>query len=91
MVSYGSADKVVIEFKLASNTQIEKNLIKQAEIYADAARATHPPIKAILYFSIAEFDKISGLLTKHGLAGKREIVLIDAMPKASASTVGIDD
>lgn len=91
MVSYGSSDKVVIEFKLASNTQIEKNLIKQADIYTDASRATHPPIKAILYFSITEFNKVNRLLIKYGLAGKKEIVLIDAMSKASASTVGLDN
>lgn len=90
MVSYGSADKTVIEFKLASNTQIEKNLIKQAEIYTDASRATHPPIKAILYFSIMEFNKIKGLLEKHKLHDKKEIILIDAMKKESASTVELD-
>lgn len=86
MISYGSADKTVIELKLAGNKKLEDNLQKQAEIYSDAARATHPPIKAIMYFTSAELAKVQRLLTKHGLSGKKEIVLIDATPdKLSAS------
>ncbi len=86
IVSYGSADKTVIEFKLASNNKLEGNLLKQAEIYTDASRSTHPPIKAILYFSMAERSKVERLLKKHGLEQKKEIMLIDAIPeKASAS------
>ena len=85
MVSYGGADKVAIEFKLARSSQLEKNLLKQAEIYSDAARATHPPIKAILFFSDKELTKVQGFLTKHSLSQKKEIVLIDARPKESAS------
>ncbi|QRO34159.1 hypothetical protein [Chromobacterium violaceum] len=85
IVSYGSKDKTVIEFKLASNTKLETNLKNQAEIYSDAARATHPPIKAILYFTEAEHDKVWKLLTKHKLEKKKEIVLIDAIEKVSAS------
>src|SRR5262249_49915419 len=32
-ISRGSGDKTIVEFKLASNTQLKKNLEKQAEIY----------------------------------------------------------
>jgi len=86
VISYGSGDKSVVEFKLASNTSLEKNLINQAEIYADAARATHPPIKAIMHFSETERAKVLNLLKKHKLENKKEIVLIDARPdKPSAS------
>lgn len=85
MVSYGSKDKSVIEFKLASNTQLEKNLISQAEIYTDASRATHPPIKVILYFTDAELSKVQRMLKKHKLEKCKDIVLIDASPKESAS------
>lgn len=86
IVSYGSKDKTVIEMKLAGNTKLEQNLLKQAEIYVDASRATHPPIKAILCFTSAEIAKVNRLLTKHGLQGKKEIVLIDASKdKPSAS------
>jgi hypothetical protein len=87
IVSYGSKDKSVIEFKLASNSHIEKNLLKQAEIYSDASKATHPPIKAILYFTQTELNKINTLLKKHHLENCKDIVLIDARPKLSASKV----
>jgi hypothetical protein len=87
LVSYGSADKSVIEFKLASNSQLERNLLNQAEIYKDASKANHPPIKAILYFKDAEFAKVNRMLKKHDLQGCKDIVLIDAMPKESASKV----
>lgn len=85
IVSYGSTSKTIIEFKLAKNSQLEKNLINQAEIYADASRSTTPPIKAILYFSQAELSKATNILRKHKLHKSKDIVLIDASPKASAS------
>jgi hypothetical protein len=85
LVSYGSKDKVVIEFKLAKNTQLEKNLLAQAEIYSNASRASHKPIKVILYFNQRELDKVEGLVQKHNLNNCQEIILIDARPKTSAS------
>lgn len=85
VVSYGSKSKTVIEFKLARNSQLEKNLLNQAEIYADASRATTPPIKAILYFNLRELAKVQNLLQKHGLQTSKDIVLIDATSKDSAS------
>lgn len=87
VVSYGSGDKSIIEFKLASNTQLERNLLNQAEIYKDASRASSPPIKAILYFKSAELAKVNRLLKKHKLDKCKDIVLIDATPKESASKV----
>lgn len=85
VVSYGGASKTVIEFKLAKNSHLEKNLINQAEIYTNASRASTPPIKAILYFSTKELDKVNGFLLKHKLHNCDDIVLIDAMAKDSAS------
>jgi len=86
VISYGSADKTVIELKLAGNKKLEDNLLKQAEIYTAASGGTNPPIKGIMFFSSLELAKVNGLLNKHGLAGKREIILIDATPdKPSAS------
>lgn len=86
VISYGSGDKTVIELKLASNKKLEENLKKQAEIYVAASKATHAPIKAIMYFTSAELAKVNRILTSLGLNGKREIVLIDATPdKPSAS------
>ncbi|WP_354684726.1 hypothetical protein [Cupriavidus necator] len=86
VVSFGSTDKTVIEFKLASNTSLESNLKKQAEIYSDAARANRAPIKAILYFTEAEHSKVHRLLRTHELIGDNNIILIDATDnKPSAS------
>ncbi|MDM0032850.1 hypothetical protein QTI33_12020 [Variovorax sp. J22P271] len=87
-VSYGSADKTIIEFKLAKNSQLEKNLLHQSEIYSDAARATHPPIKAILFFNDRELVKTRSLLSKHGLDNCHDVVLIDARRQDSASKAG---
>jgi hypothetical protein len=87
VVSYGSKDKSVIEFKLAGNAHLEKNLLKQAEIYSDASRATCPPIKVILYFTDAHLAKVNRLLKMHKLDKCKDIVLIDARPKESASKV----
>lgn len=85
LVSYGSQDKSIIEFKLAKNSHMEKNLRNQAKIYSDAARANNPPIMAILYFNFNERDKVQRILTKNGLSGTKHIVLINAMSKESAS------
>jgi hypothetical protein len=38
-VSSGSKDKVLVEFKLASNTQLKRNLQKQTGIYEKASDA----------------------------------------------------
>lgn len=85
LISYGSQDKSIIEFKLAKNTHMEKNLRNQAKIYSDAARATNPPIMAILYFNFMELDKVNRIMKKNGLSDSKHIVLISAIPKESAS------
>lgn len=90
LVSYGSQDKSIIEFKLAKNSHMEKNLRNQAKIYSDAARANNPPIMAILYFNFSERDKVQRIMTKNGLSDTKHIVLINAMPKESASKADID-
>ncbi|MBY8958881.1 hypothetical protein J1G18_16440 [Pseudomonas sp. MIS38] len=85
LVSYGSDDKTIIEFKLAKNSHMEKNIKHQAKIYSDASRATNPPIMVILYFNFSERDKVQRILTKNGLSESKHIVLINAMYKDSAS------
>ena len=85
-ISQGVSDKTIVEFKLAKNTQLERNLEKQAEIYQKASDAKHA-IKAIMFFSRAEQTKVTRILKKLGLEGKENIVLIDARKdnKPSAS------
>ncbi len=76
-VSNGSQNKVVIEMKLASNKKIRQNLEKQAEIYA-IANNTKKIVKIILYFSKEEQEKLQKILNELGLAGKENVILIDA-------------
>lgn len=87
-VSKGSADKTLIEFKLASNSKLKQNLKHQVGVY-EAANDTAKSIKAILYFSDAEFRKVQDILKELGLLGRRDVVLIDASNenKPSASKV----
>ena len=87
-VSKGSRDKTLVEFKLASNSKLKQNLKHQVGVY-EAANDTAKSIKAILYFSDSESQKVQTILTELGMNGRRDIVLIDACPtnKPSASNV----
>ncbi len=76
-VSRGSKDKSLVEFKLAKNTSLERNLEKQVEIYKAASDAKHG-IKAIVFFSRQEELRVRAILTKLKLTGDKDIVLIDA-------------
>jgi hypothetical protein len=76
-ISRGAADKSLVEFKLASNTQLRRNLQKQVEVYKKSARAQHT-IKAIVYFTLAELHRVERTLKDLDLTGKQGIVLIDA-------------
>ena len=60
-VSKGSKDTTLVEFKLASNTKLKKNLENQVEIYKKA-NCTDRAIKVILYFNEAEYVKVNGIL-----------------------------
>jgi hypothetical protein len=86
-ISKGSGDSTLVEFKLASNSQLRRNLERQVAVYEKASNPTHPSIKVILYFSGAEFTKIQGILKDLNLSNDRNIVLIDARKdnKPSAS------
>ena len=77
-ISRGAQDKTIVEFKLAKNTQLERNLQKQCEIYTAASDTTHPSIKAILYFNISQYERVSRILKRLKLEGNQNVVLIDA-------------
>ena len=77
-ISRGAADKSIVEFKLAKNTQLERNLQKQCRIYEAASDTTNPSIKAIIYFNNAEFRKVHRILKRLKLENDPNIVLIDA-------------
>lgn len=76
-VSRGRRDKSIVEFKLAKNSQLERNLEKQAEIYQKASDAKSA-IKVIVYFSAAERGKVDRILKRLKLTGNKDVVLIDA-------------
>lgn len=85
-VSYGSGDKSLIEFKLASNSALKRNLEKQVAIY-EKANKTNKSIKVIICYTAADQAKVARVLKNLGLSGDSSIVLIDARNdnKVSAS------
>ncbi len=86
-ISKGSKDATLVEFKLASNSKLKKNLENQVEVYKKA-NGTERAIKVILFFSDAELEKVTRILNELGIAGCPDIVLIDARDnKLSASNV----
>jgi len=87
-ISKGSADKTLVEFKLASNTKLKKNLANQVEIYKKANR-TYNALKVILYFTHDEYINVQKILRDLKLDNDKNIILIDATRenKKSASTV----
>jgi hypothetical protein len=76
-ISRGSQDKSLVEFKLASNTSLRKNLQNQVEIYKKA-HSTDKAIKAVLFFSYQEKLRVEKILKELKLEDDKYIVLIDA-------------
>lgn len=87
-ISKGAKDKILVEFKLASNSQLKRNLQNQVKIY-EKANETKNSLKVILYFDNYEFNKTSEILKELDLTNDPNIILIDAGQdnKKSASTV----
>jgi hypothetical protein len=85
-ISRGAKDKTLVEMKLAKNTKLERNLEKQVEIYQAASDAENA-IKAIMFFTVDEKDRVTRILKKLNLSGHKDVVLIDARDdnKPSAS------
>lgn len=76
-ISRGASDKTLVEMKLAKNSKLERNLLKQVPIYQAASDAKRA-IKAIIYFSESEYGKVLRVLRRLGIESHRDIVLIDA-------------
>jgi hypothetical protein len=83
-VSKGRKNANLVEFKLAKNTGLEKNLRNQVKIY-EKASDTDKSIKVIMYFDDRELEKVTRVLKELDLDKREDIVLIDASPKISAS------
>lgn len=60
-ISRGSKDKTLVEFKLAKNTQLKRNLEKQLEIYKKASDAK-VGFKVIIFFTEQEYIRVEGIL-----------------------------
>lgn len=76
-ISMGSTDKTLVEFKLAKNSQLKRNLQRQAEIYEKASDADRT-IKVIIFFSVEERKRVDRILSELGMVGHPDVVLIDA-------------
>jgi len=76
-VSRGAHDKTLVEFKLAENTQLRRNLENQLAVYEKASDAQYG-YKVILFFTDAERAKVQSILRDIGLQKDPHVVLIDA-------------
>jgi hypothetical protein len=76
-VSRGASDKTLVEFKLARNPQLRRNLEKQLEIYQKASD-TKVGFKVIIYFTAGELAKVERILKDLDLVGDDHVYLIDA-------------
>jgi len=76
-ISRRAHDQALVEMKLAKNSKLERNLEKQVPIYQAASDAKRA-IKAIIFFTKSEEQRVTGILDKLGILGHRDIVLIDA-------------
>ena len=87
-VSRGAFDKAIVEFKLASNTALRRNLERQTEVYQKASDA-EAGMKVIVYFTESELWRVQAILKDLKLAGSNDVILIDARRdnKPSASKV----
>jgi hypothetical protein len=84
-VSFGADEKSLIEFKLASNSSLKRNLEKQVEIY-EAVNRTRTSVKAIVIYSAAERQRLSAP-PRTRLGGRQVDLPVDARSdnKPSAS------
>lgn len=85
-VSRGACDSTLVEFKLASNSQLERNLENQVAVYEKANKTTQS-YKVILFFSEREERTLKSILQRLKAAPEAGIILIDARSdnKPSAS------
>lgn len=89
-VSFGADNATVVEFKLASNSSLKKNLANQLEKY-QAANDTRFGVKVIMFFSDEELNKVNTILRELNLDNQPNVILIDARQKVSASKANGED
>ncbi len=84
--SMGSGDKSLIEFKLASNASLKRNLRNQVDIY-ERANGTRSSVKVIVCYTEAHQRRVSLILEELGIGAEESVVVINARndDKPSAS------
>ena len=88
-ISRGARDATLVEFKLAGNPQLEKNLVNQVAVYEKANKTTQS-YKVILYFTQRQEREVLGRLKRLEVEPGVGVILIDARHdnKPSASKAG---
>lgn len=76
-ISRGSNDKTLVEFKLASNPQLTRNLQKQLEVYKKASDVERG-YKVIFYFTRQELDRVNRILKELKMTDDPYVILVDA-------------
>lgn len=86
-ISKGATDKSLVEFKLASNSQLKRNLERQVPIY-EQANETGKSLKVIFFFTAQEHERVLRIIRELKLEASPNIILVDARAdnKPSAST-----
>ena len=81
-------DKTLIEFKLAKNSQLKKNMKSQLNVYK-SANETNKGITIIVFFTKEEEARMENILVQLKIENSRHIIRIDARKdnKKSASKV----
>lgn len=84
--SRGSKDSSIVEFKLAKNAQLARNLRNQVRIY-EKANNTKKSLKVIFFFNDQEKQRVQDILKELKLEDDSSIIQIDCRPdnKPSAS------
>lgn len=85
-ISFGNADKTILEFKLARNSALKRNLQNQLKIY-EQSNKTDKSITIIVYFNNDEYIRVVKILKELKLENNENYILIDACVKESASKV----
>jgi hypothetical protein len=87
-ISRNALDKTLIEFKLASNKKLKRNLENQVEVYQKANKPSKA-LTVITFFTENELNKVSRILRELKRDTDPNVILIDARrdnrPSASLS------
>lgn len=91
IVSKGAADGTIVEFKMASNSDLNSNIKYQVPVYKKSNQIDNA-ITVIFYFNKYEQQRVISILKKQNRMDDEDIVMIDCSGnKPSASKVRKDE